>query len=121
MTIVWSLPVAFVLRSRLGLQSTDTMETLSARNDEVAAKSAEAGATLAKMQAEATLCQNLLTGFLVLLVLDRTGTVAIPVLDGHGFAFRVFVALGLAAASIFREGAYLFRQKRLHGLYGPAA
>jgi hypothetical protein len=84
------------------------------RNDEISVRNAQAGATLAKMQAEATLCQNLFTGFLLLLVLNDTGLVLVPLVNTLCPAVRWLLLAILGLSAIFRIAAYCGRQNNLY-------
>ena len=61
---VGAIPRCFIKR-RLGLQNLSPHQ-IAHRSDQIGIKNKEAGATLTKMSAEATLCENLLLGILLL-------------------------------------------------------
>jgi hypothetical protein len=111
-SFLWS-PIGWAVAKILGAP-TDWKRG-SYGNDEVSRANAEAGATLAKMQAEATLCLNLFSGFLLLNILNACWRI-IPAVNENR-SLSKWVLLLLAVAVIFRVTAYLGRQKQLHGLY----
>lgn len=78
-------------------------------NDLIAAVNVEAGATIAKMQAEATLCHNMFVG---ILALPFFGTL------NHWEYWKLAAAL-LAMTAVYRTGVYLVRQKQLYDLTEP--
>lgn len=78
-------------------------------NDLIAAVNVEAGATIAKMQAESTLCHNMFVGVLALLPLAFC--------KHWGYWFAAVVLLAIAA--IYRTAVYLVRQKQLYDLTEP--
>ena len=94
-----------------------TLWPLWSRNDEIAAADKEAGTVVAKMQAEATLCQNLLSAYVVLIIANEKRSYLVPALGDHGSAFRWIVFLGLLAAAVFRTVTYLGRQNNLHRIH----
>jgi hypothetical protein len=89
---------------------------LGSPNDAIGTKSAEAGSTIGKMQAEATLCGNVAAGLAVAMALPKT--MCIPLIayvhDRYllliGFAFLILVAN-------FRQAAYRGRQKNLYRMH----
>ncbi|MBR0775347.1 hypothetical protein JQ625_10940 [Bradyrhizobium diazoefficiens] len=89
------------------LEILSESELAKGPNDEISANNAEAGATIAKMQAEAALCHNMLVGVLVLPLF------ACPV--KHWDYWRVAVIV-LVIAALYRTAAYLVRQKQLYVL-----
>ena len=89
---------------------------LSRENDEVAAKSPDAGATLGKMQAEVTLCSNLAAAYVVLSLLRPQ---AMPLL-GDSTTSRMMVGLVFAVAAAWRAFAYHERQARLYEIHVKA-
>lgn len=82
-------------------------ENISQWMDQIGFQHADAGATLAKMQAEAVLCQNLLGGFALVLVAHSYGLV----LEGCeiGWWRAVFLIAVLAIALCQRNVAFLYR------------
>jgi hypothetical protein len=117
LSLLWSALIGLPARTIFRMPTADWRH--GSRNDEIAAKDKEAGATLAKMQAEATLCQNLLSGFLVLLIANDTGTFSVSALSAHGPMYRWVIFLALLAAAVFRTVAYLGRQNSLYKIYLP--
>jgi hypothetical protein len=88
------------------------------RNDKIANVNPEAGATLAKMQAEATLAQNLLTAFIILWFADGgKGTLCLGLVMRH----RMIIVLALGLTALFRTLAYLGRQQNLYEIYLPGS
>jgi hypothetical protein len=87
-------------------------------SDLISAKNKEAGATLAKMQAEAILCQNLFTAFLLLIIINKFSPFA-PI-SGCSACCRTLILLILGFSSAHRIAAYLYREKRLCGIYNRA-
>jgi len=112
--------VAWCLRTKLELPgdssflATSTM--IAARNDQVAMRNAEAGVTLAKMQAESTLCCNLFAAF-ILLVVVNAAVVDVPAIQRLTCSSGILLGTFLLPAACFREVAYLLRQNALHKLY----
>jgi hypothetical protein len=93
----------------------------SSRNDEIYVKDKDAGTTLAKMEAEATLCKNLLTGFLLLLILNDSGTFLVPAIsamDTHR-QWKCIIILILGLSAIVRTALYRSRQNNLHDINYP--
>jgi hypothetical protein len=86
--------------------------------DLISAKNKEAGASLAKMQAEAILCQNLFTAFVWLIIITAISPFA-PI-SGCGTLCRILIFLVLGLSSAHRITAYLIREKRLCGIYNRA-
>lgn len=101
------LPLELLLLKILRIPIDDWRRGLP-RNDEIAARDQQAGATLAKMQAEATLCQNLFCAFVLLILLNYTGTFLVPA------AGKWVMGLILGLAAIFRTTVYLGRQNNLY-------
>jgi hypothetical protein len=118
LSIIWS-PVNFVLMAILKIPLNNWRHGL-VRNDEIVAKDKEAGATLAKMQAEATLCQNLVDGLLMLIILNATSVFVVPAIAACSTACRWTTVLILGLAAIFRSAVYLGRQDHLYHLYVKA-
>jgi hypothetical protein len=87
-------------------------------SDLISAKNKEAGATLAKMQAEAILCQNLFTAFLWLIIINKFYPFA-PI-SGCDTRSRLLILLVLGFSSAHRIGAYLIRENRLFGICNRA-
>jgi hypothetical protein len=87
------------------------------RNDLIALYDKDAGATLAKMQAEAVLCMNLLTGYLLLIIANSTGAYNVSALCGRGSIFKWSIGILLAFAVIHRQFAYLGRQCALYNAH----
>jgi hypothetical protein len=87
-------------------------------SDLISAKNKEAGTTLAKMQAEAILCQNLFTAFLLLIIINHIFPLAL--ISGCCTWCRTLIFLVLGLGSAHRIGAYLIREKRLCGIYNRA-
>ncbi len=114
LSIVW-IPIDFLLTAIQQIPVNNWRHELP-RNDEIAAIDKEVAATLAKMQAGATLCQNLFCGFLVLVLLNSTGAFPVPTVDAHGSACRWIMMLILGISAIFRTAVYLDRQDRLDKL-----
>jgi hypothetical protein len=113
LSIVWS-PINYAVMAILRIPIDNWRHGLP-RNDEIAAKDKKAGGTLAKMQAEATLCQNLFCAFLLLVVLNSSGAFLIPAVNALRPTWVVLLVLGLAG--IFRTTVYLGRQSHLYELY----
>jgi len=116
----FGLPKASILpsRSKAGTPATESGAALmSTRNDRVGAVDPAAGATLAKMQAEATLCKNLTTAFVLLGFVDLLGLADVPALHGAsaGLLISVFVLLWFTA--LFRTALYLGRQNLLYRIF----
>jgi len=84
---------------------------ISARSDAIGLQDKDAGATLAKMSAEATLCQNLFIGFLILIVASRYGFVDSPTFDGLTTESILIIGALLAISVVYRNVAFLFRQE----------
>jgi|ERR1700722_6978187 hypothetical protein len=80
--------------------------------DEIAAKDKEAGETLSKMQAEALLCENLFSGFALLLILNRW-CFTIPLISCCDTSLCVGILLLLGVCSVHRILAYITRETRL--------
>jgi hypothetical protein len=89
----------------------------ASRNDKIATIDKEAGTTLAKMQAEATLCQNLVSAFVILVIVNEKGTFTVLALKDHGIEYRWVIFLTLLATAVFRTVVYLGRQDGLYKLY----
>jgi hypothetical protein len=106
-------PIDLLIMRVLRIHIGDWRRGLS-RNDEVAAKDKDAGATLAKMQAESTLCKNLFSAFLLLIILNDTHRVTVPAVDAYGRASRWIILLILGSSAIFRTAVYLGRQNHLY-------
>jgi len=106
------LPVDWVIAAILEVPTKSWQ-----RNDAISERDKDAGATLAKMQAEATLCQNLFCAFLLLIVLHGIAKFPLPALDALAPAYRCVVLLMFGLAAIFRTSAYLGRQERLYKIY----
>jgi hypothetical protein len=83
--------------------------------DEVDKKDKAAGATIAKMQAEAVLCQNLFTAFLVLVIINTEHKLTL--IACCTIFCRSLILLVLALCAFQRTIAYLAREKRLHRIY----
>jgi hypothetical protein len=81
------------------------------RNDEIAAVDKDAGAVLAKMAAEAALCQNLLTAFVVLLIVNPR------VFVDHVAGYRWAICLSLLVAAVYRTVVYIRRQSSLYEIH----
>jgi hypothetical protein len=116
LSLLWSALIGLPTRIILGVPMAE-LRRHGSRNDEIAAVDKEAGMTLAKMQAEATLCQNLLSAFIVLVIASETGTFTIPALANHGAGYRWIVLVTLLATALFRTVAYLARQESLYKIH----
>jgi hypothetical protein len=129
---VWSFPLLPFFNARFGLpkfsilpsrSKTETTKAesgaalMSTRNDRVGAVDPAAGATLAKMQAEATLCKNLTTAFVLLICVDYLGLTDVPVLHGASTQLRISGLILLWFAAIFRTALYLGRQNALYRIF----
>jgi hypothetical protein len=79
--------------------------------DEIAIKNKEMGATLVKMMAETALCENLLTGFLVLLVLGYS--YGRNLVSGR-FVAASFLLVVLVWAVCHRATVTHYRQERIY-------
>jgi hypothetical protein len=87
------------------------------RNDEIAIRNKDAGLNLAKMQAEATLCQNLVSAFVVLMVADWSKTFPVLALENRGLTDRCVLFLILLACAGFQTLSYMSSQSRLYHLF----
>jgi len=84
---------------------------MSRRSDAIGLWNKDAGATLAKMSAEAILCQNLLVALLGVVLAHREGIYVMSALDRiSDWAVNLLVVL-LIISVIHRNVAFLFRQK----------
>ncbi|MEA2561408.1 MAG: hypothetical protein QOH06_2912 [Acidobacteriota bacterium] len=127
-SFVWSFPLLPFFNARFGLPkasiSIDQFKAetsassgaalMSTRNDRVAAIDPAAGATLAKMQAEAILCKNLTTAFVLLVVVDLLGLVDVPALNGASSQLLISGFILLWFAALHRTAVYLGRQNLLY-------
>jgi hypothetical protein len=95
----------------------DDFSSLWSQYDEIAKANKEAGTTIAKMAAEATLSQNLLSGFVVLIIADEEKMHLMPSLGDRDAEYRWAIFLALLASAIFRTVAYLGRQDGLYRDY----
>jgi hypothetical protein len=83
--------------------------------DQITAKDKEAGATLAKMQAEAVLCQKLFGGFVLLIGLNAM--FPITLISSCGAVYRTLILLLLGICTVHRIAAYVLREKQLYAIY----
>jgi hypothetical protein len=130
--IVWdwiSIPIITttkLMKSHLGLDQPDTPFTskwkmISRKIDEVIKESDGAGKVLTKAMAEVTLCQNLLTGLVVLLFIGFFSE-GESFFDPRASSYRIYYLLifgALFLSMIFRQIMFLGRVKDLHELYAP--
>ena len=114
-TFLW-MPVQFLVLAILRVQIRDWRRGLQ-RNDEISARNEQAGATIAKMQAEATLCQNLFTGFLLLILLNDLKLVPLSLINTLGSAGKWLMLAVLGLAGIFRGIVYFGRQNSLYEIF----
>jgi hypothetical protein len=114
-SMIFGLPVWVMLHQPIG----EFLKGRTSRNDKIAEKNKEAGTTLAKMQAEATLCQNLLTAFLLLIIVKAEHNSWVPALDHLRGGYRCAALLILLATAVVRTGLYLGRQSTLYNDYFP--
>lgn len=128
-SLVWNFPLLPFFNPWFGLpkasisinrSKTETpasesgTDLMSARNDRVGAIDPAAGATLAKMQAEAILCKNLTTAFVLLVVVDLLGLADVPAVHGASTQLRISVFIVLWFAALHRTAVYLGRQNLLY-------
>ena len=83
--------------------------------DQIAAKDKEAGATLAKMQAEAILVENLFSAFIVLTLWSSAYPLELIAKCTRGSTFLILVLLGISV--LHRITAYVIRENRLYHVY----
>jgi hypothetical protein len=83
--------------------------------DYISAKDKEAGATIAKMRAEAVLSANLFTGFLLLWLISWHHPLL--VMDAIGLRMKMLILLLLAICSIQRALACAGREERLYKIH----
>jgi hypothetical protein len=108
-------PIQLLLKKRVGLERFKWMDYLleiSRRSDAIAVKDRAMGAAIGKMGAERILCQNLLLGSVIVVIVDmRNGVYQLDsaVLEG------LIVAL-LGILVIQRNVAFLLRQSQLYAL-----
>lgn len=88
-------------------------------NEEIALKGPEAALNLTKMQAEATMCQNLLSGYVFLFMADWKMGFSVPMLHDHGLLFAYTMPLLLGVCAVFQTMAYIRRQKMLYSIFFP--
>jgi hypothetical protein len=112
LSFLWNVLIGLPTRIILGIPFAELRRQWS-RNDEIAAADKEAGTTLAKMEAEATLCQNLLSAFVVLIIANEKKNFLVPALGDH----RCIIFLALLLAALFRTVVYLGRQKSFYEIY----
>ncbi len=113
----FGLPKAsiFINRSKIEIPASESgIDLMSIRNDRVSAIDPAAGATLAKMQAEAVLCKNLTTAFLLLVVVDFLGLANVAAVHGASTQLRISVFILLWFAALHRTAVYLGRQNLLY-------
>nr|BFD41216.1 hypothetical protein FFPRI1PSEUD_27150 [Pseudomonas sp. FFPRI_1] len=105
------------LNSRQPLPFTRKWKIVSKNIDQVAKANEGAGKVLVKAMAEVTLCQNLLTGFVALAVLELSYKTPnfIPIPQYKTLYFCIAVAL--VTSMLFRQAMFLGRVKDLHELY----
>ena len=115
LSVLWSLLIGLVIRIAFRTRAANFRH--ASRNDEIAAADKDAGVTIAKMQAEATLCQNLLSAFVVLIFANDTGAFTVSALMGHGTGCRWTVFFVLLVAAVFRTVVYLERQNSLYSIH----
>lgn len=84
---------------------------ISARSDAIALRDKHAGATLAKMSAEAILCQNLFIGFLLLIAGSRYGFLDSPTFQRLTTESILIIGALLAISVLYRNIAFFFRQE----------
>jgi hypothetical protein len=117
-SLVWSvviLPLQFLL---LRVPGFDWRRT--GRNEEIATKNKDAALNLSKMQAEATLCQNLVTAFVVLVFADKSGAFPVQMFRNHGKGYQLIMFLVLLTAAVFQTMSYVVQQNRLHRFHLPS-
>jgi hypothetical protein len=83
---------------------------ISDRTDAVGLWNKDAGLTLAKMSAEAILCQNLLFGLLLAVLAHQLGFLGLSTLGSIATETKVLVAVLLVISVIHRNIVYLRRQ-----------
>jgi hypothetical protein len=108
----WGL-VQIRVRKKLGMP-WDRKEG-SSWGDEIDKEDKAAGTTIAKMQAEALLCQNLFTAFLALILINMGHTLTL--IARCSILWRTLILLVLASCALHRIVAYVVREKRLHKVY----
>jgi hypothetical protein len=108
---LWDLPSVLIAPCILGSSSIwpwKVWSEVTGRMDVVGARSPEAGATLAKMMAETTLCENLFT---VALLSTWMALARVP--SGHWLSLPacswLFLASLLAVGMVLRQWAFLVR------------
>ncbi len=130
-TVVWDwvslmfLSATKTMRSHLGLDApkstpfSSRWKVVSLHIDAVIKEDEGAGRVLVKAMAEVTLCQNLLSGMLVLAFIGHYSQ------DSRFFApllyteFYIPIALALFLSMLFRQAMFLGRVKDLYELYVP--
>ncbi|NBF12572.1 hypothetical protein [Pseudomonas sp. Fl4BN1] len=105
------------LASQQPLRFTQKWKAVSKNIDQVIKENDGAGKILIKAMAEVTLCQNLLTGFVVLALLELNYKTPnfIPIPQYKMLYFCI--AAALVASMLFRQAMFLGRVKDLHELY----
>ena len=88
-------------------------------NEEIGVKHKQGFLNLEKMQAEATLCQNLLSGYVILFVLNLSGAHSVQLFRGHGPVFVSLIFLLLLTCAVFLTLSYVRRQDIVHRLHVP--
>jgi len=110
LSLLWTVLIGLPIQCAFNIRINEW-----SRNDEIAEVNPEAGTTLAKMQAEATLAQNLLTGFVVLWIAVEKGALCLGPIKHYPWA--IFPVLG--GSVVFRTAVYLGRQQKLYEMYFP--
>lgn len=113
---IFDLPVRLFMRKRLGLGQEsleDDSYTVVRWMNDICVEDKEAGATLVKMMAEKTLCQNLLAGFLIVILFFRNELIPTPSFL-HSTPVLVLLPAVLVIAVVQRGIAYFYRLKTFH-------
>jgi hypothetical protein len=112
LSLPW-VPVHVLLRRKLKMPLN--LDTGASLTDDIASRNRDAGETLAKMQAEAVLCENLFGAFLLLIILNAA--VAVPLITKCSVLCRILILAGLGVCSLHRIIAYVVRENRLYEIY----
>jgi hypothetical protein len=119
---IFDIPVRLFMKKRLGMENATLVQesyTVLRWMNEIALMDKELGATLAKMMAEKSLCQNLLAGFLILVLISK-GALLTPMLSEREALVTVLLLAVLVTAVVQRNLAYFYRLKAFHEILSPA-
>lgn len=105
--------------SNNGWKFTDLWGATSLKIDQVLKKSDEAGRLLFKGLAEVTLCQNLLTGLIVLMCIGwaSAGTHFYNPWDNYAWVYFLLIEFTFFVSMVFRQAMFLGRIKNIHEIY----